>query len=68
MPAPAEQTDQSLATCERAHIESVLREYGGNRTNAARVLGIAVRTLQRKLNAWQLTDKMAERASTPSVV
>ena len=37
-----------LATLERRHIERVLEMTGGNKTAAARVLGVTRRTLQRK--------------------
>ncbi len=39
-----------LAAVERAHIERVLEEVGGNKSRAARVLGISVRNLYRKLD------------------
>jgi DNA-binding NtrC family response regulator len=38
-----------LADVERRHIEQVLRQCGGHRAEAARVLGISERTLYRKL-------------------
>ncbi len=56
MPAPAEQTDQSLATCERAHIESVLAICEGNAVLAAQVLGIHVSTLYRKIHDYKMHD------------
>lgn len=39
----------TLEQVERAHIERVLAETGGNVTHAAEVLGLDRRTLQRKL-------------------
>ena len=42
----------SLAEVERAHIEAVLNEMGGNVTRAAAALGIDRRTLQRKLRGF----------------
>jgi DNA-binding NtrC family response regulator len=42
----------SLAELERAHIERVLGEMGGNITRAATALGIDRRTLQRKLKGY----------------
>lgn len=42
----------SLADVERAHIEQVLAQMGGNITRAATALGIDRRTLQRKLKAY----------------
>jgi DNA-binding NtrC family response regulator len=44
--------DTSLEDLERAAVEQALVQHRGNRTHAARTLGISVRTLQRKLKAW----------------
>jgi DNA-binding NtrC family response regulator len=44
--------DTSLEDLERAAVEQALLQHQGNRTHAARTLGISVRTLQRKLKAW----------------
>lgn len=43
----------SLAATEKAKILAVLDQCGGNRTQAAQVLGISRRTLHRKLNEWR---------------
>jgi DNA-binding NtrC family response regulator len=42
----------SLEDLERAAVEQALVQHQGNRTHAAKTLGISVRTLQRKLKAW----------------
>jgi DNA-binding NtrC family response regulator len=42
----------SLEELERAAVEQALAQHHGNRTHAAKTLGISVRTLQRKLKAW----------------
>jgi DNA-binding NtrC family response regulator len=42
----------SLDDLERAAVEQALAQHQGNRTHAAKTLGISVRTLQRKLKAW----------------
>ena len=42
----------SLEELERAAVEQALTQHQGNRTHAAKTLGISVRTLQRKLKAW----------------
>jgi DNA-binding NtrC family response regulator len=42
---------RSLEDAERAHVECVLASTGGNRTEAARLLGIDRKTLARKLKA-----------------
>jgi DNA-binding NtrC family response regulator len=44
----------SLEDLERAAVEKALEQHRGNRTHAAKTLGISVRTLQRKLKAWHL--------------
>jgi DNA-binding NtrC family response regulator len=44
----------SLEQLERAAVERALEEHRGNRTHAAKTLGISVRTLQRKLKAWRM--------------
>jgi DNA-binding NtrC family response regulator len=44
----------SLEDLERAAVEKALEQHRGNRTHAARTLGISVRTLQRKLKAWHV--------------
>ncbi len=46
-----------LAEVEKAHILKVLEATGNNRTQAARILEIGLRTLQRKLQEWtEITD------------
>ena len=42
----------NLAELERHHILKVLELTDGNRTHAARILGIAIKTLRRKLNKF----------------
>ena len=42
-----------LAALERLAIEEALRRVNGNRTHAARLLGIGLRTLRNKLRAWR---------------
>lgn len=49
----------SLDMLERAAIEKALADSNGHRTKAAGVLGISVRTLQRKLKAWGIEDSHA---------
>lgn len=44
-----------LSEVETRHIRSVLEATGGNRTRAARILGIGLRTLQRKLKGLEKT-------------
>jgi len=42
-----------LASLERIAIREALRRVNGNRTHAARLLGIGLRTLRNKLRAWR---------------
>ncbi len=44
---------QALHQVEKNHILRVLHAVDGNRTQAARILGIGLRTLQRKLKSYQ---------------
>lgn len=44
----------SLAEIEKLHIESTLEMADGNKTEAARILGISVRTLRNKLRQYQM--------------
>jgi transcriptional regulator of acetoin/glycerol metabolism len=44
-----------LDALERTHIERVLRETGGNRSEAARQLGIDRVTLYRKMKRYQVS-------------
>jgi DNA-binding NtrC family response regulator len=47
----------NLADVERAHIEQVLSQMGGNVTRTASALGIDRRTLQRKLKSYGLSGE-----------
>jgi DNA-binding NtrC family response regulator len=47
--APRDSDLLPMAEVEKRHIRSVLQATGGNRTRAARILGIGLRTLQRRL-------------------
>ena len=44
----------TLAELERAAVMHALKVHQGNRTQAAKSLGISVRTLQRKLRHWRV--------------
>ncbi|MBC6990258.1 sigma-54-dependent transcriptional regulator [Hymenobacter sp. BT491] len=46
--------ERSLRNAEKQHIQRVLLEVGGNKTEAARVLGIALTTLYRKIQEYAL--------------
>ena len=51
-PPPVSLEDWALSTVERRHIEMVLQHVQGNKSEAARVLGIARTTLDRKLASY----------------
>jgi two-component system NtrC family response regulator len=50
----------TLDELERRHIERVLEATNGNRPKAAKILGINVSTIYRKLEKYNLTDKNFE--------
>ncbi len=61
VPVPAETADRAresapeslrLEEVERRHIEKVLRQVNGNKSAAARLLGVSRKTLERRVNAW----------------
>jgi DNA-binding NtrC family response regulator len=56
----------SLEDLERAAVEQALAQHQGNRTHAAKTLGISVRTLQRKLKAWGMPSSMSAQHSNPA--
>jgi two-component system NtrC family response regulator/two-component system response regulator AtoC len=63
-PAPAEEGEPEIATLaevERRHIEAVLARMNGHRERTAKALGIAVKTLYRKLREYGVPES-AERA------
>jgi DNA-binding NtrC family response regulator len=54
----------TMAEIERAAIQKTLVEVGGNKTEAAKILDIGVRTLHRKLDAYkQETDDSDDNLS-----
>ena len=46
----------TLETLERRYVHKVLESVGGNKTAAARVLGVDRRTLYRKLERWEKSE------------
>lgn len=55
-PAPEAATPLDLQTLERQHIHSVLERVGGDKTQAARLLGVSRRTLERRVAEWAQRD------------
>jgi DNA-binding NtrC family response regulator len=49
---PADNDDLRLETVERRHILRVLDMHDGNKSAAARVLGVSRKTLERKCQSW----------------
>ena len=47
----------TMAEIEREAIDKTLEDAGGNKTEAAKILDIGVRTLHRKLEAYRQADK-----------
>lgn len=58
--------DEAVAAVEKAMIEAALRETGGNKTEAARRLGIAVRSLYYKLNRFKQKAAGEDERVNPS--
>ncbi|MFK7738738.1 MAG: helix-turn-helix domain-containing protein [Planctomycetota bacterium] len=52
-----------LAEVEKRHIMRVLSSTGGNKTRAARVLGIDTKTLYNKLKAYKSSEELARKRS-----
>ena len=61
-PTPAGELELSLAEVERRHIERVTTACEGNKTEAARRLGVSRKTLERKFAEWVLEDAAAAPA------
>ena len=56
-------TARRMEDIEKEAILRTLQQTGGNRTRAAEILGIGLRTLQRKLREYGQTESGAEAAS-----
>lgn len=50
-----------LAEVEKRHILRVLASTGGNKTQAARILGIDTKTLYNKIKAYQNAEQLARK-------
>jgi DNA-binding protein Fis len=49
-----EKDEESMEEVERKHIQRVLNSCDGNRTHAAKKLGLNVRTLRNKIKEYDL--------------
>jgi transcriptional regulator with PAS, ATPase and Fis domain len=57
-PCPVEiPPGMTLCELERTAIEQALSRFRGNRTHAARSLDISVRTLQRRMKKWNISER-----------
>lgn len=52
---PQHGADLNLAAAEKLHIQKVLHQTNGNKTETARLLGIALTTLYRKLEEYKIS-------------
>jgi len=59
-PAPPASDLLSLAELEKRHIFAAMDKTDGNRTHAAKLLGISVRTLRNKLNEYGVPAKYSD--------
>lgn len=48
---------KTLAEVEKEHIEHALSVHGGNKTRAAKSLGITIKTIYNKLHEYGIFDK-----------
>lgn len=53
----------SLAEVEKRHIHRVLAVHNGNKTRAARSLGIDTKTLYNKLKSYRTSEELARKRS-----
>lgn len=53
-----------LAEVEKQHILRVLSSTGGNKTRAAKILGIDTKTLYNKLKSYKASDQVARKRAT----
>lgn len=56
---------RTVADVERELILETLRHCGGNRTHAAKILGISIRTLRNKLNEYASDGTMIPEPHRP---
>ncbi|MGC9553230.1 helix-turn-helix domain-containing protein, partial [Vibrio metoecus] len=52
--------DWPLRAVEKAHIQQIVALYDGNKSAAARDLGVARKTLERKYKEWENEDTSHE--------
>jgi len=55
-----------LAEVEKRHIHRVLASTGGNKTRAARILGIDTKTLYNKLKSYRASEELARKRGPSS--
>jgi DNA-binding protein Fis len=59
--APDQVLNLPLAEVEKRHLQRVLASTGGNKTRAARILGIDTKTLYNKLKSYRSSEELARK-------
>jgi DNA-binding NtrC family response regulator len=59
--SPEEALKLPLAEVEKRHIQRVLASTSGNKTRAARILGIDTKTLYNKLKSYRASEELAKK-------
>lgn len=55
-PENNQEESMELAVVEKRHILKVLEQHGGNKSAAARILGVSRKTLERKVQLWNESE------------
>ncbi|HVV71377.1 MAG TPA: helix-turn-helix domain-containing protein, partial [Verrucomicrobiae bacterium] len=65
---PTDKSPPTLAELEKRHILAVLEGCKGNRTQAAKLLDISIRTLRNKLHEYSGTNPSSTEAADSEII